>query len=135
MTKRPKLEAFGLDDPEVLEQATHLAPELFAALAIARSLDSATFPITSDDGIEKALAAAANSGDRFATPGVTITPKKARDSFPNEFLPVRNRVDFVKKVYLAIVIDHKAAAQREIDQLDKAQMKLRASHPIPKEFE
>lgn len=135
MTKAYKSEEYGLDDPEVLRQATELSPELFAALAIAKKVEPAAFPLKTDKAIEGALAAAANEGSDFRVPGVVITPTAARDHFPNEFLPVVNRADLVRKIYLAIVINHTASARREIAKVDRSTLRDRISHPMPKELE
>lgn len=131
--KSPELADYGLTDPDVLEIAVQMAPELFAALHIAHSLDSSHFPIQSDAAIEKALEAVANDGKQFALPGVQISGKAARDHFPDEFLPVTDRFDLLRKVYLAIIINHRESALDTWAKVQNGSLKLNASHPLPTE--
>lgn len=128
------IENFGLDDEEMLREAKELAPELFAALEIAKSVPVSDFPLESDEHIERVLGAVANEGGNFKVPGVIITPKAARDYFPNEFLPVTDRGDLVRKIYLAIVINHSEHAKRQVAKLERTGLQERISHPLPTEL-
>ena len=132
-TERWSLEDFGLDDPEVLETATRMAPPLFAALRIARVLGDDAYPIESRDAIEPAFAAVANEGDHFLLSGLQITAEAAREQFPEDFLPITDRHDLVQKVHMAIVIAHEAASREAWQLVRSGEMELEASHPIPEE--
>lgn len=127
-----ELADFGLEDPEVLQAATRMAPALFMALHIAHTLDSSHYPITSDAAIEKALQSVANDGDQFTLAGAKITSRGAKDRFPNELLPIVNRRDLLEKVYIAVIASHRRASQEEWDKVQNGSKKLVASHPIPK---
>lgn len=124
---------YGLTDPAILEAATQMAPELFAALHIAHTLDSSHYPLKSDTAIEKALEAVANDGKQFTVPGVQISSKAARDHFPNEFLPIDDRFDLLRKVYLAILINHRESALRTWAKIKDGSYAPAASHPMPTE--
>ncbi|MGY1684996.1 hypothetical protein ACI8AK_05340 [Geodermatophilus sp. SYSU D00867] len=124
------LENYRLADPEVLAVARQLAPELFAALEIAAGLDAAAYPLTADTEIERALLQVANSAGRYETPGIQISAEDARDRFPNEFLPVTDHLDLLKKVYMAIVRAHETAARERIAQLKRGEYEIRPSHPF-----
>lgn len=57
------LATYGLDQPDILEEATQLAPDLFAALVVCREVD-ATFPLA-DYQLEELLHEVANERDAF----------------------------------------------------------------------
>jgi|SRR3954464_12723251 len=119
---------YDLEDPEVLRVAVELAPELFAALEISRRVT--TFPISSDDEIEQALLEVADDQERYEGSGVSIGREEARDRFPNEFLPVADRFDLLRKVYMAIIIAHESEARRRIGLAKRGEYEVQASHPF-----
>jgi hypothetical protein len=123
-------DAYGLDDPEILQEATQLAPELFSALLLAKRIGD-RLPITSDTDIEALLGVAAEADGDFVFPGVHIRKLEARDRFPNEFLPVTDRRDLVRKAYLAITIEHQRREHSQREKIHTGKVRLTASHPLP----
>ena len=121
--------AYGLDDRDVLEVATQLAPELFAALAIAEKLEDKRFPLESVKHLEEVLAATAGDGETFESPGVRISRRDPTDRFPKGFLPVTGRLDLIRKVYMAIVIAHESESRERLRDA-RAKGSVQASHPI-----
>ena len=127
------LDDYGLTDPAILEEATRMAPELFMALALARGLDASHYPLTSDIAIERALQSVANDGDQFVLGGARVTSKAAKDRFPNEFLPVVDRFDLLRKAYIAVIISHRESSRRAWEKVQSGSEVLKASHPVPTE--
>ena len=81
-----------------------MAPVLFIALRVVHILDGAHYPISSRVGIENALQAIANDPDQpdqFSHVGIKITSKGAKHYFLDEFLPVVDSVDLLRKLYQA----------------------------------
>jgi hypothetical protein len=124
------LESYGLQDSKVLEAAIELAPALFAALAISNSLQESSYPLTSDAEIEQALREVATAEDRYESPGVSISARDSREMFPNEFLPVTDRLDLLRKVYMAIVIAHETAARSQVEAAKRGELQVESSHPL-----
>jgi hypothetical protein len=118
------LENYQLADSKTLAVAQQLAPELFAALEIAARVDSEAYPLTSDSEIEGALLQVANTEDRYEVPGISISAQDAKDRFPNEFLPVTDRLDLLKKVYMAIIRNHEAFARERIAQAKRGEYEI-----------
>ena len=128
-----ELTAYGLEDARVLEVATQIAPELFAALEIAERLEDERFPLESDADIEAIIAEAAGEGGAYDSPGIRITPSVARDRFPDGFLPVTDRFDLIRKAYMAIVIAHESESRERIEAA-RAAGGVEASHPFDLEL-
>ena len=128
------LRAYGLDDPVILGQAVERAPQVFAALWIAKTLPGDRYPLETDEAIEAAMDAIVTDGDRFLFPGVTISRSDARDLFPHEFLPVIDAADLVRKVSLAIIISHQAERTRVLARIADGTLQPKASHPLPEEI-
>ena len=124
-----EIESFGLSDPDVLGVAMQLSPELFAGLAIAHRLDDARFPLTRDADLEAVIREVGDEEGTYAVPGVQIQPVDAKDRFPSEFLPVVDRLDLIRKVYMAIVIAHQSESRARLDEL-RSEGKVQASHPF-----
>jgi hypothetical protein len=120
---------FGLEDPEVIEVASQLAPELFAALVIAGRLGSSTFPLTGNADLERALRAAVDE-DVFDAPGVKITTADVHERFPSDFLPVEDKLDLIRKVYMSIVIAHTTAAHAKLHAVRRGEERIECSHPL-----
>lgn len=127
------ISSYGLEDPELLEAAAKLAPALFSALKIAQELEPDHFPIRSDEELERALAAVANDGDQFSHSGLVIT-KAGVNRFPDEFLPIANKLDLVEKVYLAIIISHRAQSQQELERIRNQGIDIESSHPFQRDI-
>ena len=53
--------------------------------------------------------------------------------FPDEFLPIQDKLDLLRKVYLAIIISHREASKRAWAKANDGSTTLLASHPIPTE--
>jgi hypothetical protein len=130
MAERAAVEGYGLDDPEVLNDAACLAPELFAALAITKRAHAA-FPIESTDELEAVLRSIANKDGAFASQGVRITSSDLHEKFPAEALPITDRHDLLVKAYMAILAAHHASARDQLTSLRSGQVDLTASHPMP----
>ena len=128
-----KADDYGLTDPAILEVALRVAPILFMALRIAHTLDNSHYPIDSSQKIEKALHTIMGDGDEFALAGHRITKNAAKHQFPNEFLPIVDKYDLIRKVYLAIVISHQNSARSEWEAIKTGKKKIDASHPTPTE--
>jgi hypothetical protein len=90
------------------------------------------YPITNDADIEAAIAALQPDKAEVALPGVTITP---RDRFPNEFLPIEDPPDLLRKVYMAIIIDHEVRANQNRRDFVTSWHQFQASHPFSAEVE
>ena len=132
-SKRYELSDYGLTDPAVLEAATQMAPALFTALRLAHALDQSHYPIKSDHAIESALASLAADGKQFTHAGMQITTKAAKDRFPNELLPIVDKLDLVRKVYQAILISHRESSRLRSQRVADGSELLEASHPLPTE--
>jgi len=130
MAERVTVEEYGLDDPDVLNEAAQLVPGLFAALAISKRAPAA-FPISSVEELAKVLGAIANADDAFTWYGVRITPSDLRERFPTEFLPISDRRDLLIKAYMAILAAHQESARDQLRALRSGQVDLTASHPMP----
>lgn len=125
-----QVEHYGLQDPEVLAVAIELAPALFAALNISSRLRKLSYPLASDKDIEDALREAANTEERYEAPGVSIGASDSSERFPDGFLPVNDRLDLLRKTYMAIVIAHETEAKTNIEAARRGDLKVNASHPI-----
>jgi hypothetical protein len=115
---------FGLTDASMLEAATRLSPALFRALHAAHTLDTSHFPIETAAAIGQALATVAKGDPPFLV-GST--------RFPDELLPVIDKLDLLRKLFLALMIDHRASSQREWARAQSGALVLAASHPLPME--
>lgn len=124
--KQKKLEIsdFGLMDVAVLETALHLSPTLFGALRVAHRLDASHFPIETDAAIERVLTALASDGTQHLV---------GKTQFPGEFLPIVDKLDLLRKVFVAITIAHQASSRREWEKVRSGASVLAASHPLPAE--
>jgi len=128
-----ELRDYGLTDPAVLEAATRMAPALFTALRLAHTLDQSHYPIESDDAIERALITVADDDKQYTHSGTRITAKAAKDRFPNELLPIADKLDLLRKVYQAILISHRESSRLRWERVNNGTEPLKASHPLPKE--
>lgn len=120
---------FGLEDPSVLETAVRLAPPLFGALRLATQLSDASYPLDSMDKIKLAFASVADNG-RYEQPGFLITGTGLDNGFVSELLPVTDRIDLIRKIFLALNIGHTKIMQASL-QRALARRPLHASHPLP----
>ena len=123
-------ELYGLGDPDLLQEAMTLAPELFAALRLANRLGPERYPITSDDNLEDLLTSVANDGSNFVSRGIIIA-RDDTDRFPDGFLPITDSRDLVRKVYMAIIIDHQAKGEAQLANIRNGTIQLDVSHPLP----
>ena len=125
---------YGLTDPEILLATTRMVPTLFLALRIAHTLAPSHFPLESATALEHALASVADDGDdQITVAGLKITRKAARERFPTELLPIVDKHDLLRKIYLAVLIRHKEAARHDWTNAHATPDTLKASHPLPKE--
>ncbi len=129
-TKRASASELGLDDPEVLSVATELAPELFAALTLASRIPEDSYPITSKAAVAKTFAEVKKGARRLDLPGVSIAANDTRERFPKEFLPIEDRLDLVRKTYMAIVIAHADDARRNLEAATRGDLDVPSSHPL-----
>jgi hypothetical protein len=120
---------YKLADSRVLAVAVELSPELFAALAISAKLPDSAFPLASPADLKNALSRIADNEGVFDSPGVRIIPDDC-DRFPNDFLPVIDRLDLIRKVYMSIIIAHEAESRRLINSVRREGAKSTASHPF-----
>lgn len=125
----PTRDAYGLSDDKVLQVAVELAPALFGALRVANSLEASHFPLASDRDLLSALRAVANKRGTFETDAVTITASDVKDGFPEGFLPVNDKLDLIRKIYLAIIIAHRERSSADL-QAARADKNFRSSHPL-----
>jgi hypothetical protein len=111
-----------------------MVPTLFMALRVVHKMDSSHFPLESAAAVERALVSVANDGeDQITVAGLKITKKAAKERFPAELLPIVDKHDLLRKVYLAVLIRHQEAARQEWAKAQAAPGALKASHPLPKE--
>jgi hypothetical protein len=124
--KQRKLEIsdFGLADVAVLETAMHLSPILFGALRVAHRLDASHFRIETDAAIERVLTALASDGTQHLI---------GKRPLPGEFLPIVDKLDLLRKVFIAITIAQQASSRREWERVQSGALVLAASHPLPVE--
>ena len=123
------IDRYDLHDPDVLRVASELSPDLFVALRIAAKLKDRAYPIETDNDLEAALAIVAGKSGVFEGMNIRIAPGDPKDRFPNEFLPIVDRFDLIRKLYMAIIIAHQSDSQPRIDAA-RAGTTTGATHPI-----
>jgi hypothetical protein len=120
---------FGLNDPEVLRTATEIDPELFAALRIAAS-SSHDYPIAGADDLVQAIFGSSTQKGRFKSTGVTFEEQDVRERFPEHSFPIVNRVDFVRKAYMAMVLAHQMDSAERLTAAKADGLPVEPSHPL-----
>ncbi len=60
---------------------------------------------------------------------MTITASDVKDGFPEGFLPVNDKLDLIRKIYLAIIIAHRERSSADL-QAARADKNFRTSHPL-----
>jgi len=125
-----QVESYGLQDPKVLEVAVELAPALFAALDISNKLPESSYPLTAGPELERAFREIATDEDLYESPGVSITKDDVTKQFPSELLPIVDRTDLLRKVYMVIIIARNTAANKAIDAAKRGKLRIEASHPF-----
>lgn len=124
------LAEYNLQDERILKIAIELAPELFSALSIANHLEDSVFPIKSGSELENILTIAGDENGVFEIPNVRITKADSKQHFPKEFLPIADRFDLIRKIYMAIIIAHQEKSRRFLNLLKSGKRKIEASHPF-----
>jgi hypothetical protein len=129
---KPEDRAFeALNDPELRDQAIDLAPTVFAALRIAAGIEANRFPLSTAKDLDAVLRTVVGNEERFRSRGVAFSREEALEHFPDEFFPVTDRVDLLKKAHLAIVIAHTASERRTFEESRVSPGDFKVSHPMP----
>ena len=126
-----QLDDFGLNQQEILDASTQVAPALFIALRISHTLGSSHYPIESFEKLQKALGAGHHA---FELGGMTVTIRSLEEYLPDDCFPLEDGMDVMRKVYLASVISQTEEGRKRWEQAKKGNELANASHPMPKEI-
>ncbi len=124
------LDEYALHDKAILKLAIELAPELFAALSIAKHVKASAFPLKSESELENILIHAGDEHGVFEIPNVRITKADCKNQFPKKFLPIVDRFDLIRKIYMAIIIAHQEKSRENLKAIKQGKRQLGASHPF-----
>lgn len=122
---------YGLDDAETLHQAIEMAPELFTALLIARQVPGDRYPIHDKGRLRSELEKLVGTkGMPFRHSTIAFSEAEAEALFPDEFYPVEDRQDLVRKVFMAIVRAHTSDARKNLEAAKSGALNAKPSHPF-----
>lgn len=125
-------DGYGLDDPDMLLQATRVAPELFVALRLCKLWGDAHFPVSTCEELENMICSIATDGEEtFSDCGISVPSAAVRTRFPPAFFPIRDRCDLLQKAYMSLVISHSEAAREGWEQVKRGEATMSDDHPHP----
>lgn len=124
----PSAADFGLDDPSMLETAIRLGGHLFGVLKFVAGADW-SYPVETVTALAGAVSGSLLEG-RFEGPGVGFDAETALREFPDEFLPITDRQDLARKMYLVVAAAHHRSSE-EFRARHQGKGDLGSSHPLP----
>jgi len=113
---------YGLDDSDILTEATELFPDLFTALSLIRNA-ATDYPLRTKDELRRVLMQSATDEN------TSVAATRSIESLPGDFLPVESKRDLLRKVYIAMAIADRSAAEEVLERLRSGE--IVASHPMP----
>jgi hypothetical protein len=123
-----RVDGFGLSRREILDEATSVASDLFAVLAVCAET-SLDYPMEEEADLVSSLENL-DTGVLFPD-GTVVEVADALEHLPAEFLPVVSQADLVRKLYMALVISRQRAASEAWGEIEEGRYEMTAGHPLP----